>query len=231
MAFLLNWASEYALLLSFGEAISVDAHHSVVRASRAIRSALAAARLPGIRDLHPGYCTLLITIDPGTADPERVEAALRRVVGGNDADPVEVPARTIEIPVCYAEEFAPDLVEVARRAGIAPAEAAHRHAAADYRVYFLGFAPGFPYLGGLPKALAAPRLPVPRRRVPAGSVAIAGAQAGIYPFEMPGGWRLVGRTPLRLFDVEHDPPALLAPGNQVRFVAISAGEFRARVEA
>jgi KipI family sensor histidine kinase inhibitor len=199
-----------------------------VAAARALRAAMGSSRLAGIRDLHPGYCTLLITLDPGHADPERIEAEIRRIATALDCAADEEPARVVEIPVCYDPECAPDLPDVAQRAGIDAAEAARRHAAAEYRVGFLGFTPGFPYLLGLPEELATPRLSAPRRRVPAGSVAIAGAQAGIYPFATPGGWRLIGRTPVRLFDVARARPALLAPGDGVRFVAISTRELHAR---
>ncbi|HLO67907.1 MAG TPA: 5-oxoprolinase subunit PxpB, partial [Holophaga sp.] len=120
----------------------------------------------------------------------------------------------------YGGEDGPDLEAVARHCGLAPEEVARRHAGATYRVHFLGFAPGFPYLGGLDPALAAPRLDAPRTRVPAGSVGIAGAQTGIYPLESPGGWRLIGRTPLVLFDPRRPEPCLLRPGDLLRFVEV-----------
>ena len=133
----------------------------------------------------------------------------------------------VEIPVCYDGEFGPDLGEVAEHAKLAQAEVIALHTASEYHVAMLGFAPGFPYLLGLDARLHAPRRASPRTRVPAGSVAIGGAQTGIYPRELPGGWRLIGRTPLTLFDAQRDPPALLAPGQRVRFRAISAQEFAA----
>ncbi len=231
----LRWASEYALLLSFREEISAGASHAVHTAMRAIRDASDGAALSGIRDLHPGYCTLLITLDPARANPGRIESEIRRVIGGIggidgiDATTAAMTGRSIEIPVCYDVELAPDLADVAAHAGIDPGEVTRLHAAAQYRVCFLGFTPGFPYLMGLPERLATPRLPTPRRRVPAGSVAIGGAQAGIYPFDTPGGWRLIGRTPLRMFDLRRDPPALVAPGDSLRFVPISSREFHSEL--
>lgn len=133
--------------------------------------------------------------------------------------------REIVIPVCYGDEFGPDLLEVAAHAGITHHEVVARHTATEYTVAMLGFAPGFPYLLGLDPALHVPRRANPRTRVPAGSVAIGGAQTGIYPRELPGGWHLIGRTPLTLFDPDRKPPCLLAPGDRVRFRAINADEF------
>ena len=131
------------------------------------------------------------------------------------------------VPVCYGGEFGPDLDDLARYARLSVDEVIARHCAPDYRVAMLGFAPGFPYLLGLDPALHAPRRATPRVRVPAGSVAIGGAQTGIYPSELPGGWLLIGRTPLTLFDPAREAPALLAPGQRLRFRAISADEISA----
>jgi inhibitor of KinA len=143
------------------------------------------------------------------------------------ATPAAAPAmpREVELEVCYEPDLAPDLADVARRCGVSPDEVVALHAGAEYVVQCLGFAPGFPYLTGLPERLRVPRHDAPRPRVPAGSVAIAGAQAGVYPCETPGGWRVLGRTPRRLFDPGAEPPALLAPGDRVRFVPVSRGRF------
>jgi KipI family sensor histidine kinase inhibitor len=133
----------------------------------------------------------------------------------------------MEIPVCYGGDFGPDLEALAAHTQLEASEVIARHVRAEYRVAMLGFMPGFPYLLGLDKALHAPRRASPRTRVPAGSVAIGGAQTGIYPRELPGGWQLIGRTPLMLFDAARAPPALLRPGQRVCFRAIEAGEFAA----
>ena len=133
----------------------------------------------------------------------------------------------IDIPVCYDAEFAPDLAALAAHSGLSPDEVIARHQARTYQVAMIGFAPGFPYLLGLDPALAMPRLATPRMQVTAGSVGIGGAQAGIYPAESPGGWRIIGRTPLRLFDPAREEPALLAPGQSLRFVAINRSRFDA----
>jgi KipI family sensor histidine kinase inhibitor len=126
----------------------------------------------------------------------------------------------VEIPVAYGGEAGPDLESAAAELGMTPTQLAQRHAAGEYTVAMIGFAPGFPYLLGLDPALALPRLPTPRTAVPAGSVGIGGAQTGIYPRESPGGWRVIGCTPLALFDPAREPPALLAPGDRVRFVRV-----------
>ena len=135
--------------------------------------------------------------------------------------------RLAEIPVCYDPEFAPDLDEVARHAQISTKEVVDLHSTTEYRVACIGFVPGFPFLAGLPKKLATPRRDVPRKEIPAGSVGVGGAQTGIYPLRSPGGWNLIGRTPLRLFDPTKNPPALLQAGDRVRFRAITRQEFEA----
>jgi inhibitor of KinA len=134
-------------------------------------------------------------------------------------------SRVIEIPVCYDREFAPDVDDVARHAQISPQEVVDFHSSADYRVACIGFVPGFPFLAGLPKKLATPRRDVPRKEISPGSVGIGGAQTGIYPLRSPGGWNLIGRTPLTLFDPRNDPPTLLCPGDRVHFRAITREEF------
>ncbi len=135
-------------------------------------------------------------------------------------------ARTIEIPVCYGEEFGPDLDVVAKRSQLQPEEVIDLHTAGDYLVYMIGFAPGFPYLGGMDEAIATPRRKDPRQSIPAGSVGIAGGQTGVYPIETPGGWQLIGRTPFQLFQPQQDPPSLLLAGDRIKFKAISKDEFK-----
>lgn len=135
-------------------------------------------------------------------------------------DVPEPENRFVEIPVCYGGAFGPDLDDVARHTGLSPERVVELHASVQYRVYFVGFSPGFPYLGDMPAELATPRLPSPRKRVAAGSVAIGGSQTGIYSIESPGGWRLIGRTALPLFDANAKPPALLQMGDRVRFVPV-----------
>ncbi len=155
---------------------------------------------------------------------DELEAILRQYL--ERLDEVKLPEpRHVEIPVCYGGEFGPDLAEVCAMHGMTPAQAIELHASAEYRVYFLGFVPGFAYLGELPKDLVTARLATPRKRVPAGSVGIAGNQTGVYPFATPGGWRLIGRTPLKMFRADRDGLSLLSIGDGVRFTPISAERF------
>ena len=202
-------ASDRSLLVSFGDEISIEAHHQVARLTGALD------RQRGVLNLHPAFASVLIDFDPRLHSHADIEALARRRM--ETAVDEARPARLVEIPVCYGGEFGPDLEDVARHAGLSPERVVELHAAADYLVYFVGFATCFPYLGGLPPQLATPRLPAPRKHVPAGSVAIGGSQAGIYPLASPGGWRIVGRTPLPLFDPQASPPPLLRMGDRVRF--------------
>jgi len=135
------------------------------------------------------------------------------------------PGRKVEVPVCYDAAFGLDLGEVVAQTGLNAAEIVRRHAASEHRVLMVGFAPGQPYIGGLDARLAVPRRATPRTRVPAGSIAIANAQTVVYPFEIAGGWNVLGRTPLRVFDPQREPPSLLAPGDRVRFVPIARAEY------
>jgi len=216
------WASDHAFLVRIGEDASLDTHEKVQGALESLRR----GSLPGIRDLHPAYASILITFDPLAIEPAHLRARVASALASSSARSSSRTARLVEIPVCYDRDLAPDLLDVARAHDLATEEVVRLHASAEYVVHFLGFVAGFPYLGGLPAILATPRLPVPRKRVPAGSVAIAGSQAGIYPFSTPGGWRILGRTPSKLFVLDRDPPALLAPGDRVRFVPIGIEEFR-----
>jgi KipI family sensor histidine kinase inhibitor len=209
-------ASDRSLFISFGDEISIDAHRQVSRLTHALEGQRA------ILNLHPAFASVLIDFDPRFHTHAEIEALARRHM--ETAVDEARPARVVEIPVCYGGEFGPDLEDVARHAGLTPERVIELHAAGDYLVYFVGFATCFPYLGGLPPELATPRLSAPRKSVPAGSVAIGGSQAGIYPLPSPGGWRIVGRTPLALFDPQASPPPLLRMGDRVRFVR-SAGDL------
>jgi KipI family sensor histidine kinase inhibitor len=244
MDFTIEPLSEDALLLRFGDRIDIAINARV----HAAAAALHAANLPGIIDIAAAYATLLLRFDPFRPDRDaateqahqRLSRAVIAVLESGEKPPapdrqrsdvqqpdtrIETSHRLIEIPVCYDGEFGPDLAEVAAHARIAAHEVIARHVAATYAVAMLSFAPGFPYLLGLDPALHMPRRATPRTRVPAGSVAIGGAQTGIYPHELPGGWNLIGRTPRVLFEPGRDPPCLLAPGDRVRFRAITADVF------
>ena len=210
-------ASDCSLLLSFGDEISFDAHLAVARLTRCLEG------VPGILNLHPAYTSVLVDFDPRLRTHAQVEALLEERLASHSNEQAPEP-RHVEIPVCYGGEFGPDLGDVARHTGLTEARVVELHAAAEYLVYFVGFSTCFPYLGGLPAELATPRLPAPRKHVPVGSVAIGGAQAGIYPLASPGGWRLIGRTQLKLFDPSASPPPLLRMGDRIRFIPV--GEMR-----
>lgn len=175
--------------------------------------------IAGVGELVPGLRSLLVELGP-VVDVAEVAHALEDLL--ESVAGVELPAgRVRTIPVIYGGEHGPDLGQVADGAGLTIDEVAARHTAAEHRVLFLGFAPGFAYLGGLPEELDVRRLSTPRTRTPAGSVAVADGMSGIYPAPLPGGWRVIGRTPITLFDSRREPPAYLAPGDSVRFEAIA----------
>ena len=213
-------ASDQSLLIYFAEKITVEANESV----RKLLHLLEEEPIAGVRNLHPAYCSLLIKFDALKWRHEKLEKELRKCL--RRLDRVKMPGpRHVEIPVCYGGEFGPDLEEVAALHEISADRVIELHSSATYLVYFLGFVPGFAYLGELPKELITPRLATPRKRVPRGSVGIAGNQTGVYPFETPGGWRLLGRTPLAMFRTDRDGLSILAIGDRVRFVPVSRERF------
>lgn len=213
-------ASDQSLLVYFGHEITPRANEQV----RKLVLLLGVEPIAAVRNLHPAYCSLLIKFDPLCIDHDALRAALRKYVG-RLAKVDLPPPRTVEIPVCYGEEFGPDLAELCKLRGLSAEEAIQLHSAAPYTVYFLGFVPGFAYLGDLPSRLFMPRLASPRKAVPAGSVAIAANQTGVYPFATPGGWRLIGRTPLQIFQPDHSDLSLLTIGDRARFVPIARERF------
>ena len=202
----------------------------------AVAHALLAAAIPDVTDIVPGLTTVTVHYDPvavaarrdkspGTLFRVIDEAVLRAIASLAPDDEALHAAPLVEIPVCYGADLGPDLDEVAGHAGLQPFEVIDRHVAPEYRVHMIGFMPGFPYLGGLDPSLATPRRATPRPRVPAGAVGIGGAQTGVYPLSTPGGWQLIGQTPVRLFDPRWADPTRLHAGDRVRFVAIERGEF------
>jgi KipI family sensor histidine kinase inhibitor len=218
--------AEGALLLRFGEHIDIDVNADVAAATACLQR-----ELPQV-ECVPAYASLLLRFEPLAWMPSTGESAdphqqLRKAVQAALSTPAVDLAATHEhvIPVCYGGGYGPDLDDVARHSGLDRDTVISHHVAADYRVGMIGFAPGFPYLLGLDQALAMPRRSDPRQRVPAGSVGIGGQQTGIYPRELPGGWQLIGRTPLHLFDPTAGSPSLLAPGDRVRFKVIDEGAF------
>jgi KipI family sensor histidine kinase inhibitor len=213
-------ASDQSLLVSFGHQITLENHERVVKLLRFLQSRL----IDGIRNLHPAYCSVLIQFDALKLDHDELQSRLLPCLARLDEAPLPKP-RQIEIPVCYGGNFGPDLKDVGALHGISPGHVIELHSSPLYIVYFLGFAPGFPYFGGLPEVLATPRLETPRAKVPAGSVGIGGNQTAVYPFATPGGWRLIGRTPLAMFHPDQARMNLLQIGDHVRFRPISKEEF------
>lgn len=213
-------ASDQSLLIYFGEQISLNANEQV----RKLLHLLEAEPIAGVRNLHPAYCSLLVKFDPLKWRHGKLEEELRKYLARLDRVRLAEP-REVKIPVCYGGEFGPDVDDVAALHQTTSEQIIKLHTSAVYLVYFLGFVPGFAYLGELPRELVTPRLPSPRKRVPAGSVGIAGNQTGVYPFETPGGWRLLGRTPVPMFRTDRDGLSLLSIGDRVRFVPISREQF------
>ena len=217
-----QFSSDQSLLIYFGHEITLQAHERV----RRLLWLLELEPIAGIRNLHPAYCSLLVKFDALKLRHDELEAILKEYL--DRLEEVSLPEpRQVEIPVCYGGEYGADLSDVAAIHGMTPAQAIELHTSTSYLVYFLGFVPGFAYLGELPKALVTPRLATPRRRVPAGSVGIAGSQTAVYPFATPGGWRLLGRTPIAMFRSERDGLSLLSIGDRVRFLSISPKQFAA----
>jgi KipI family sensor histidine kinase inhibitor len=217
-----QYASDQSLIVYLGESINLETHHRILKLLRLLEL----HPIPGVRNLHPAYCSLLIVFDPLRQRHAAVEKILRKYIG--DLETISLPSpRTVEIPVCYGGGHGPDLNDVATLHGISQERVVELHSAANYVVYFLGFVPGFAYLGGLPSEIATPRLATPRKRVPAGSVAIGGDQAGVYPFETPGGWRLIGSTPMTIFDSSHPEMSRLCIGDIVRFKPFPPDQFSA----
>lgn len=199
----------------------MDVHRRVAALVKDIRT----KPIHAVLNIHPAYCSVLIVFDPLETDHSIVQDAIEIRCGYLD-HALTAARRTVEIPVCYGGEYGPDLQGLAQQIGISETRVIDLHASSSYMAYFVGFVPGFAYLGGLPAELAAPRLSAPRPKVPAGSVGIAGVQTGIYPFSTPGGWRLIGRTPLKMFRSDREPMSLIALGDEVRFVPIAADRFK-----
>ena len=209
--------------------IDAVAHDAATQAQvHALAARIGRLAPPWLRDLVPAYASLAVFFDLNAIDANAVRIWLQGQFDGADTATFDnANTRIVEIPVRYGGAFGEDVDAAAAQLGLTVDTLIARHSAPLYTVAMIGFAPGFPYLGGLDPALALPRLATPRTRVPAGSVGIGGTQTGVYPRESPGGWRLIGRTPLRLFDPMRATPSLLAPGDRVRFVAIDDDAFAA----
>lgn len=217
-----------AMVVQFGDVIDRALSDRVLNLSRRIR----ATAVSGVTDLVPTFRSLLVNYDPLVVGCDELKRQLESLLDSSDAQAPE--ARQWTIPVCYEGDYAPDVNEVAEAGGISRTQVVQQHADTLFHVYMLGFVPGFPYMGDLPPSLVSPRRSDPRTRVPPGSVAIALTMTAIYPLESPGGWHLIGSTPVRLFNVDAPQPALLSPGDKVRFKPIAQAEYlkiREAVEA
>jgi KipI family sensor histidine kinase inhibitor len=215
-----------AFSVEFGTAIEPAINAKVMGLHVAIKAEAAAGRLPGVVETVPSFRALLVHYDPLRTSRAALEPAIDRLVA-QDRSAMAV-GRRWRIPCCYDDpEFAPDLPEVAERTRLTAKEVVALHSGVAFSVYMIGFMPGFPFMGGLPKALELPRRQQPRVAVPQSSVAIALVMTGIYPWESPGGWHLIGRTPLLMFDPRRAEPSLFGPADRVRFQAVSRAEFDA----
>jgi inhibitor of KinA len=219
-------ASDQALLVYLGEEIGTAAHGRLLRLLHLLHREPA----PWIRNIQPAYCSLLITFDAAAVDHAEAQASITEYEKRAESLPPAKP-KLVEVPVCYGGEFGPDLEAVAAKSSLSAAKVIALHCARVYYAYFLGFAPGFAYLGDVAREIATPRLETPRKTVPAGSVGIAGRQTGVYPFATPGGWRLIGRTPLEIFKKGREPIGWIAIGDQVKFRPISREEFAWRSQS
>lgn len=212
-----------------------DAPERALEKVLAAQQSLVAAKIPGAIEVAPAYTTVSLFYDPAGAieagaPVENVfgwlETQIRKAIGKSENIGAKLrKTSVIEIPVCYDNEFGFDLEEVSRRAGLRPDEVVDLHSGAKYRVHCVGFIGGFPFLGGLPPKISTPRRENPRKEIPAGSIGIGGKQTGIYSIKSPGGWNIIGRTPLRMFDPQKNPPVLLQTGDRVRFRPITREEF------
>jgi len=228
-----NWridpVGDRCLMIEFGQRVDPQINQTV----HAMADYLLEHPLPGVTDVVPAFTTVAVHYRPeliaagdstDTIPYRRLERAIEAILTRGVASTGRA-ARTVEIPVCYGGEFGPDLDEVATACGLTPGQVVELHGASDHMVYMLGFAPGFPYMGGLDPRLAMPRRSTPRVKIPAGTVAIAREQSAVYTLETPGGWNLIGRTPIELFTPHASSPTLLRPGDHVRFVPISQEQF------
>lgn len=214
-------SGDRGILLEFGKGISPKINQRI----RSFFSLMQKDKIPGIIEVLPGYRSLLICYDPLLVEIRSLMKEIRQMEERIEEKPYE-KGRKITIPVVYGEEFGPDLEGVAKIHGMEKEEVIELHQRPDYLLYMFGFAPGFPLLGGLPRKIVTPRLKTPRLRVPAGTVGIGNAQTGVYTIESPGGWQLIGRTPLKLYDPTQDETVILSIGDIVKFKRIDEEQYR-----
>lgn len=213
-------AGDSSLLVEFGKEISPEINRRIANTVQLMRE----QQIEGVVDVIPAFCSLLINYDPRVISYEkmkkRIQALVRVDIKGGKAS-----KRLFEIPVVYGGDYGPDLAFIAQNAGLSQEEVIKIHSSSDYLIYMLGFLPGFCYLGGLDERIHTPRLSTPRIKIPAGSVGIGGSQTGIYPLDSPGGWQLMGMTPVKTYDPDREVPILVEAGDYIRFVPIDEAEY------
>lgn len=213
-------AGDSSLLIRFGDSIDPDINVRIAATVQLMKE----QHIEGVVDIIPAFCSLLINYDPRVISYDEMKTRMEKILS------VEISAgvrkkKVYEIPVCYGGEFGPDLSTIAEHAGLSEQEVIDIHSSTDYLIYMLGFLPGFTYLGGLDERIHTPRLANPRIRIPAGSVGIGGSQTGIYPMDSPGGWQLIGMTPVKTYDPEREAPILVEAGDYIRFVPVDRAEY------
>ncbi|MDO4267483.1 MAG: 5-oxoprolinase subunit PxpB [Eubacteriales bacterium] len=219
-----NWkivtAGDSSLLVEFGSEICPEINQKITATVQLIK----AQHIEGVLDMIPAFCSLLINYDPRVMTYEEIRARIQALLRV-DAKSGSQKSRIFEIPVCYGGRYGPDLAYIASHAGLSEQEVIEIHSSRDYLIYMLGFLPGFCYLGGLDERIHTPRLAAPRIRIEAGSVGIGGSQTGIYPMDSPGGWQLMGMTPVKTYDPEREIPILVEAGDYIRFVPVDESEY------
>ncbi len=226
MKYTIEPLGDNSMIIELGQ----DMSHEIQQKVKKVSSFFEENKFEWVIETVPGFTTVAVFYDPlkiktTTLPYDEVRAFLEPLLEKLEVDGDTEP-RVVEIPVCYGGEFGPDLEEVANHNGLTVDEVIDIHSNGEYTVYMIGFAPGFPYIGGMSEKIAAPRRSNPRLKIPAGSVGIAGKQTGVYPIETPGGWQLIGKTPEKLFTPEGNTPSLLQAGDQIKFVPISEEEFQ-----
>ncbi|MCD7032766.1 5-oxoprolinase subunit PxpB [Metabacillus sp. GX 13764] len=223
--FELSPLGDQAILIEFGKEMNDRIRKRILGAAEQLEK----HPFPWMVEYIPSFTAIAIVYNPtcfkaGVSPYKEAEKQIRQMMLLT-APLAEDEFRTVSIPVCYGGEYGPDLDYVAEYCGKTPDEVISLHSGGEYIVHMIGFAPGFPYLGGMPESIACPRKDSPSGKIPAGSVGIAGGQTGVYPIETPGGWQIIGQTPVPLFEAEHEPPSLLKAGDRISFYPISAEEF------
>lgn len=213
-------AGDSSVLIEFGQEISPKINARIT----ALVHLMKAQHIEGVTDMIPAFASLLINYDPRVISYNMLRERLEKLLKLEVSEEASA-ARVFEIPVCYGGEYGPDLQNIADHAGLTPQEVIDIHCSKDYLIYMLGFLPGFSYLGGLDERIHTPRLANPRIRIPAGSVGIGGSQTGIYPLDSPGGWQLLGLTPVKTYDPDREVPILFEAGDYIRFVPVTQDQF------